>query len=138
MKRCLKKNLGRSTLSFEELRILLIEIEETLNNYPLTYIYDDMEGISQPLIPSDLIYGQKIISTHNGCHFEVTSTAKSLTKRAKNQFRILNQFTRQWRRDYLLGLREHYQCQNNKQKNTTPIKTGDVMVMKDDHTAQYW
>ena len=123
MKRCLKKNLGRSTLSFEELCILLIEIEETLNNHPLTYIYDDMEGISH---------------THNGCHFEVTSTAKSLTKRAKNQFRILYQFTRQWRRDYLLGLREHYQCQNNKQRNTTPIKTGDVMVMKDDHTAQYW
>ena len=96
-----------------------------------------MEGISQHLTPSDLIYGWQIISTHNGRHFEVTSTAKSLTKRVKNQFRILNQFTRQWR-DYLLGLREHYQCQNNKQRNTTPIKTGDIVVMKDDHTARYW
>jgi len=75
---------------------------------------------------------------HNGHNLEVSSTAKSLARRAKNQFIILNQFTRQWRREYLLGLREHYQCKSNKQQNTSPIKTGDIVVMKDDHTTQYW
>ena len=72
----------------------MIEIKGTLNNRPLTYIYDDMEGISQPLTPSDLIYGQQqIVTTPNGRHFEVTSTSKSLTKRAKHQFKVLQQFT---------------------------------------------
>jgi len=62
-------------------------------NHPLTYIYVDMEGISQPLTPLDLIYGQQIMITPNGRHFEVTSTSKSLTKQAKHQFKVLQQFT---------------------------------------------
>ena len=45
VKRCLKKSVGRSLLTFEELRTLVVEIEATLNNRPLTYIYDDEEGL---------------------------------------------------------------------------------------------
>ena len=56
VKRCLKKSVGRSLLTFEEPRTLVIEIEATLNNRPLTYIYDDEEGLSYPLTPADLIY----------------------------------------------------------------------------------
>lgn len=40
VERCLKKSIGRSPLKFEELRILLMEIEATLNNRPLTYVLD--------------------------------------------------------------------------------------------------
>ena len=39
-KRCLKKVLGNAKLKFDELLTVLIEIECTLNNRPLTYIYD--------------------------------------------------------------------------------------------------
>ena len=46
IKNCLKKTIGRSSLTFEELRTLLIEIEAVLNNRPLTYIYDDENGVS--------------------------------------------------------------------------------------------
>ncbi|KAK6191879.1 hypothetical protein SNE40_003459 [Patella caerulea] len=45
LKRCLKKTIGRSTLKFDELRTLLVEIETTLNNRPLTYVYDDQNGV---------------------------------------------------------------------------------------------
>ena len=37
-KRCLKKILGRSAMNFESLRMLLVEIETTINNRPLTYV----------------------------------------------------------------------------------------------------
>jgi hypothetical protein len=50
-KRCLKKSIGRASLTFEELRTILVEIEATLNNRPLTFIYDDEQGISYPLTP---------------------------------------------------------------------------------------
>ena len=46
VKRCLKKSVGRSLLTFEELSTLIVEIEATLNNRPLTYICDDEEGLS--------------------------------------------------------------------------------------------
>ena len=58
VKRCLKKVVGRSTLKFEEMRTLLVEVECTLNDCPLNYLYDEIEGVSQPLTPADLIYGR--------------------------------------------------------------------------------
>ena len=68
VKRCLKKSFGRSLLTFEELRTLVVEIEATLNNRPLTYIYDDEEGLSYPLTPADLIYGRQIATMPHQRH----------------------------------------------------------------------
>ena len=45
VKRCLKKSVGRSLLTFEELCTLVVEIEATMNNRPLTCMYDDEEGL---------------------------------------------------------------------------------------------
>ena len=81
VKRCLKKVLGRSSLNFQELRTLLPEIESVLNARPLTYVFDDQEGISYPLTPAQLIYGRNLTAC-NDKHFEVLSTNKALTKRA--------------------------------------------------------
>ena len=75
-----KKSIGRATLSFEELRTILIEIESTLNNRPITYIYDDEEGISYPLTPSCLLYGRRTTTTPNDSQFEIGSTNESLTR----------------------------------------------------------
>ena len=106
VKRCLKKTIGRTTLTFEELRTVTVKIKATLNNRPLTYIYDDADGVSRCLTPSDLIYGYRSSNVPSERHFEVTSTSKSLTRKARYQFRLLSEFTRQWRRDYLLSIRE--------------------------------
>ena len=45
VKRCLKKVVGRSTLKFEELATLFVEIVSVINVRPLTYVYNDQEGI---------------------------------------------------------------------------------------------
>ena len=42
IKRCLRKVLGKAKLTLDEIITLLIEIEGTLNNGPITYIYDDV------------------------------------------------------------------------------------------------
>ena len=139
-KRCLKKTIGRSTLTFEELRTLVVEVEGTINNRPLTYVYDDVEGVSQPLTPAHLIYGRQIVKTPSERQFEISNVNKSLTRRARHQFKVLNDFTRQWQREYLLGLREHANC-HSKGKNQprhSIIKPGDIVVMKDDLTHRSW
>ena len=55
-KPCLRKSLGSTSMNFESLQTLLIEIEATINNQPLMYIYDDEEGVSYPLnaFPPDI------------------------------------------------------------------------------------
>ena len=100
VKQCLKKTVGRASLSHEEMRTILIEVEATLNNRPITYVCDDEEGISYPLTPAALIYGRNIATTPNSRQFEVISTNQSLTRRQKYHKRILNEFTDQWRKEF--------------------------------------
>ena len=57
--------MGCSTLQFKELHTLLVEVEATLNNRPITYMYDDHNGISNPLTPASLIYCQRVSQTVN-------------------------------------------------------------------------
>ena len=93
IKRCLKKIVGRSTLTLEELNTVLIETEAVINARPITYVYDDEESVSYPLTPSQLISGRQITPMPNNEHFEIVSTNNILTKRAKHQKRVLQQFT---------------------------------------------
>lgn len=138
VKRCLKKSIGRASLSFEELRTILIEIESTLNSRPLTYVYDDEEGILYPLTPSALIYGRRTTTTPNDNHYEIVSTNRSLTRRATYQRKILNEFTKQWRKEYLLSIRE---CAKSKTSNLVEdsIAIGDIVILKDEGSARiFW
>jgi hypothetical protein len=134
MKRCLKKAVGRASLSFEEMRTVLIEIEATLNNRPLTYLYDDEQGISYPLTPSSLIYGRTIATTPNDRQFEISSTHQSLTRRQKYHKRLLNEFTNQWRKEYLQSLRESSRASKGPVDNM--IDVGDMVVLKNDKSAR--
>ena len=136
VKRCLKKSVGRSLLTFEELRTLVVEIEATLNNRPLTYIYDDEEGLSYSLTPADLIYGRQIATMPHQRHCNVISTFQSLTKRARYHFRLLEGFTKQWRKEYLLGLREYHRNRTGAIEQS--IRVGDIVVLKEEGSARCW
>lgn len=132
-KRCLKKSLVRPPLDFESLRTLLVEIETTINNRPLTYVYDDEEGISYPLTPSQLIYGRQITPTPNDRQYDITSTNQSLTKKAKYHRHLLCQFTNRWRKEYMLSIRETSRALHGPSREM--IAVGDVVVLKNDSSS---
>ena len=116
IKRSLRKSIGRSHLTYEQLHTLVVEVEAIINSRPLTYVADDEDGVTECLSPSHLINGRRITSIPNSEHFEVVSTYHSLTTKLKHHRHLLNQFINQWRRDYLLNLRESHNLQVKKRK----------------------
>ena len=138
VKQCLRKAIARSTLKSDELSNLLVEIESVINCQPLTFVYDDVDGISFTLIPAHLIYGRQINMTLNSVHHEIISTHLSLTKRVRHHRRLLEQFTNCWKKDNLLNLREHSYA-GRQQKRNSCIKVEDVVLLYNEGTKRaFW
>lgn len=138
VKRSLKKSIGQSSLNHDELVTILVEVESVINSRPLTYVFDDSEGISYTLSPSHLIYGRKVANIPNIGHFETINTSESLSRCAKRHQTLLRNFTNQWRRQYLLSLREAHSSTTRSSK-VKPVKVGDVVILRDELTKRaFW
>ena len=59
-KRCLRKTLGRASLTYDELLTLVVKTEAVLNSRPLSYISSD--DLEEPLTPSHLLIGYRVLS----------------------------------------------------------------------------
>ena len=136
-KRCLRKNVGRALLKFAELRTVLVEIENVINSRPLTYIYDDEEGVNYPLTPSQLINGRNLAMLPNDGHYEIVSTHESLSKRARYHRKVLSHFIKKWQREYLLNLLEAHRPKGaNKEPS---INVGDVVLLRNEQSKRsFW
>ena len=61
VKLCLKKVLGNCRVSFHELHTILVEIQGSINDRPITYVSSNINDISA-LTPSMLLCGHRIYS----------------------------------------------------------------------------
>jgi hypothetical protein len=82
--RTIELNLRRTEHDYYRNRCLI-------NARPITYVFDDQESIS--LSPSNLLYGRRLTSMPNDEVFEIQSTNRSLTRRARHQRNVMQQFT---------------------------------------------
>ena len=137
VKRCLKKVIGRAYLMQIELSTILAEVEAVINCRPITYVYDDVDGISYPLTPSQLINGRNLSLLPHDRYYEMISTYESLSKRAKYHKTLLHQFSRRWKEEYLTGLMEVYRPKDKQQEPN--ISVGDIVLLKDDSKKRaFW
>ena len=137
-KRCLKKAIGRSCLTFDELMTLVTEIEAVLNSRPLTFV--STEDIEEPLTPSHLVCGYRVLSlpdvSFNEGDEDYGVTVSDLTHRAK---KTLDKFWKRWKREYLLELREHHRSPKPPGVDAHPIGKGDLVTVYDDsHPRGLW
>ena len=64
-------------------------------------------------------------------------TPAQLSRRMRHLNRVLNQFWRRWKEEYLLELRDVHHC-NERNSDTTPISVGDIVVVHDDKPRGFW
>lgn len=65
---------------YSELWTSLVEVESTLNNQCIKYVYDDESHVLYLLTPATLIYGRRILQEVNESQAEVISTNQSLAQ----------------------------------------------------------
>ena len=83
--------------------------------------------------PSQLMYGRRITTMPNDNHFDVLSNYASLTKKRKHHYRLRENFTKQWRREYSTGLRETH-SRHRREASKDEAVVGDIVILKDDTT----
>ncbi|KFM65615.1 hypothetical protein X975_22934, partial [Stegodyphus mimosarum] len=128
-KTILRKILGRTSLFPEELETVLTEIEAVINCRPLTYIQDNEP---QVLSPAHFLLGQKLANlppvkyTH-----EVCSTKEILLKAYLYREKLLNNFWKNFYKDYLLNLKSANCVKNHRAKHD--LSVNDIVIIHDEH-----
>ena len=143
-KRCLRKMVGRASLTQDEFVTAVTEIESIINSRPLTYV--SAGDIEEPLTPSHLLIGRRVLSLPDYLghfcdpedeDFEIGAT--QLTKRMKHLSNILNHFRKRWRSEYLAELRESHKHLLKKSQGNPQISVGDVVVVhEEDLPRGFW
>lgn len=102
-KRCLKKILGNSRLTYEELLTAVLEVEAVLNSRPLTYV--STEELQEPLTPSHLIFGRRLLSLPSPASQDIDQdwsvTKQDVTRRMNHLNNLLDQFWKRWKDEKL-------------------------------------
>uniref|UniRef100_A0A1X7UBW2 Integrase catalytic domain-containing protein n=1 Tax=Amphimedon queenslandica TaxID=400682 RepID=A0A1X7UBW2_AMPQE len=91
VKRCMKKVIGRASLTYEELLTAVIEIEMIINSLPLSYVTQD--DLDEPITPSHLLIGRRLTSLPDDiCCTEddFTLTPPTLTRRIVSKLPVIS------------------------------------------------
>ena len=136
----LDKNNWPCDVNYNELHTILVEIEGVINARPLTYVYDDNEGVSYPLTPSHLVNERNLNRLPSDAYFEICNTYESLSNRAKYNRRMLHNFTSVWKNNYLLGLLEAYRPKGKENPSQNPdINVNDIVVIRNKQVKRaFW
>ncbi len=124
MKQSLYKVIGGLNLKWKELAKVLLDVEISLNNRPLTYVKDDVE--LSVLTPNLMITGESYV-LHDE---ESDSTEEEMRRRAKYVLQSKQAVWKRWTGEYMRALRERHD-RKHKDKKKTPM-IGEVVLIKND------
>ena len=141
MKRCLRKTVGKSKLTFDELSTAITEVEGVLNSRPLSFV--STEDLEEPLTPAHFLLGRRSLSLPDSfCYGEesedIDITSSALTKRMKHLNSTLERFWRRWTSEYLLELREAHRYSKGSRNSSIPAVGDIVLVHDEDKPRGFW
>jgi len=139
-KSSLKKTLGKSMVTLRELRRIVTEIEAILNDRPITFVSSDVND-TIPLTPSHLIFGHRLDSLPTQIGWELFEDPTYgerplITGSFARCSRILQDFWKRWRTEYLAALRERHSYINT--SSNTEVRVGQVVLIHEDLPRVRW
>ncbi|XP_055959109.1 uncharacterized protein LOC126831638 [Patella vulgata] len=126
MKEPLRKIIGNSMLTWEEMLTILSDVERHLNSRPLTYTGSDVNN-PRSITPAHLAFGRSLEQLQ-----EAPAELKSLNDRYRLQRDVLQQFWERWESEYLpnlLPLQKWY-------TENEPLQENDVVLITEDNTRR--
>nr|GBM70276.1 hypothetical protein AVEN_62568-1 [Araneus ventricosus] len=132
VKTCLKRILGKSSLTYEELYTVLVEIEAVINSRPITYLYSNVNE-PDPLSPSHFLTGSKLTVLPSPNTVPKSSKC-DLIKRWKHRLLLLDHFWKRFYKEYLLELRSA--MFSKIPKNSGQFKINDVVLIREDNVKR--
>ncbi|XP_028390705.1 uncharacterized protein LOC114515614 [Dendronephthya gigantea] len=131
IKKTLYKVLGRSTLSFDQLEAIVIDVEKNVNNRPLTYVESEQEE-EQVLTPNTILWGQNVYTIDESDTDDEDEVLK-LHKRVKQKRQHAWQ---RWKAEYVHSLMEHHRV--NRGVNACPEVGEIVLVLGEEKNRAEW
>ncbi|XP_071035270.1 uncharacterized protein [Parasteatoda tepidariorum] len=125
IKRLLRRVLGKACLMYEEMSIILCDVEAVINGRPFTYISEDSKDFL-PLTPSMFIQDIRAIGVPDLNHIDTAN----ITKRWRYQQSLRDTFRKRFTDDYLSPL---VQTPLKNKHLIRDLKPGDVVLISYDH-----
>ena len=141
-KTSLKKVLGRSLVTLQELHTLIKEIQAILNDRPLTTLNSDLNDL-QPLTPSHLLFGFHItalphLSLDTAEYDPSFGDAHAISRAQQRRTFLYNAFKQRFQKEYLSLLREIHSYQTKKSHAAeNVVRVGDVVLIADDDMPRH-
>ncbi|XP_045501426.1 uncharacterized protein LOC123698718 [Colias croceus] len=120
----LRKVIGDSTLTYEELTTVLHQIEACLNSRPITLLNNNPDD-PLPLTPGHFLVGEPLINIPDENHLVQNI---SHLERWKTVQKMVNEFWTRWSKEYLVTM-AHRQKWTTK---TPEPNIGDIVVLRDE------
>jgi hypothetical protein len=121
----LKRVIGDTILTYEELSTVLSQIEACLNSRPLSKATSDSSD-PVPLTPSHFLVGQPLVVIPD-CNYEYKPLGN--LRRWQLTQRLLQNFWRRWSNEYLTQFFQRYKWT----EHSVEPKIGDVVIIKEDN-----
>ena len=145
VKRSLRKSIGRRMLTLIQLQTVLKEAEAVVNCRPLVYVDDDVNS-NFPLTPGHFLslnpmtISPAVTREKDDDFYPHDNTSERLLNVWKNGHKLLDQFWKLWRDEYLANLRERSQhsLRSNRIKSPFTVHVGDVVLVKDNLPRGCW
>ena len=130
LKKTLYKTLGRTHLTFEQLCVVVMDIERHLNNRPLTYVESE-GGEPRVLTPNSIIWGE------DAHIFEECDQEESGVSKVKRRLEVARQHAwSRWKREYVHSLMESHRVVKGDGK--LPEVGEIVLVVGEEKNRGFW